>query len=99
MSFRMPIHCLTIPVAVSLMLLCTAAGAQYRVAAPTRATHPMDALTADEITTATKLLRDAGKLGDKSLLVSMTLEEPPKAEVRGWIMGEAFSRHALAVVL
>jgi primary-amine oxidase len=99
MSFRMPIHCLTIPVAVSLMLLCTAAGAQYRVPAPTRATHPMDALTADEITTATKLLRDAGKLGDKSLLVSMTLEEPPKAEVRGWIKGEAFSRHALAVVL
>ena len=29
----------------------------------------------------------------------MTLEEPPKAEVRGWLKGEAFSRHAFAVVL
>ena len=29
----------------------------------------------------------------------MTLEEPPKAEVRGWLKGEAFSRRAFAVVL
>jgi primary-amine oxidase len=93
---------LALPVAVTLAVLGAAASpafAEDRVAAPARATHPMDALTADEITVATKILRNAGKLADTSLVVSMTLEEPPKAEVRGWLKGEAFSRHAFAVVL
>jgi primary-amine oxidase len=95
----MPLHRLTLPVVAALTLLCVPARAEDRVPAPTRVAHPMDALTADEITTSTKILRDAGKLGDKSLIVSMSLEEPPKSEVRGWLKGEAFSRHAFAVVL
>jgi len=86
----MPLHRLTLPVAVSFALLCVPARAEDRVPAPAHATHPMDALTPLEISTATKILRDAGKIGDKSLIVSMTLEEPPKAEVRGWLKGEAF---------
>jgi primary-amine oxidase len=90
---------LTLSIATALTLLCAAARAEDRVPAPARATHPMDALTADEITAATKILRDAGKLSDEALIVSMTLEEPPKTEVRGWLKGEAFSRHAFAVVL
>src|SRR5215470_18692210 len=99
MSRHMPLFRTAFPVAVALVLLSAAAHAEDRVAAPMRATHPMDALTADEITTSTKILRNAGKLGDGSLVVSMTLEEPPKAEVRGWRAGEAFPRHAFAVVL
>jgi primary-amine oxidase len=95
----MPLHRLTLPVVAALTLLCVPARAEDRVPAPTRVAHPMDALTADEITTSTKILRDGGKLGDKSLIVSMSLEEPPKSEVRGWLKGEAFSRHAFAVVL
>ncbi len=95
----MPLHRLTLPVAVTFALLCVPAHAEDRVPAPTHATHPMDALTAVEINTATKVLRDAGKLSDKSLVVSMSVEEPPKSEVRGWTRGEAFSRHAFAVVL
>jgi len=78
-SRHMPLHRLTLSVAAALILLCVPAYAEDRVAAPARATHPMDALTADEITVATKILRNAGKLADNSLVVSMTLEEPPKA--------------------
>jgi primary-amine oxidase len=92
-------HRFLLPFAVALALLCATARAEDRVPASMRATHPMDALTAEEITTSTKILRDAGKLGDSSRVVSMTLEEPPKAEVRGWLKGEAFSRRAFAVVL
>jgi primary-amine oxidase len=95
----MPLSRLTLPVTVALALLCAPAHGEDRVPAPTRATHPMDALTPDEITTATKILRNAGKLAGNSLVVSMTLEEPPKSEVRSWLKGEAFSRRAFAVVL
>ncbi len=95
----MPLHRLTMLVVVTLALLCVPARAEDRVPAPVRATHPMDALAPDEINTATRILRDAGKLADTSLVVSMTLQEPPKSEVRGWLKGEAFSRHAFAVVL
>ena len=45
----MPLHRLTLSVAAALALLCATAHAEDRVPAPTRATHPMDALTADEI--------------------------------------------------
>jgi primary-amine oxidase len=99
MSFHMPFHRSTLPVALSVALLCATAHAEDRVPAAAHATHPMDALTADEIVTSNKILRSAGKLGDTSLVVSMTLKEPPKAEVRGWVKGEAFSRRASAVVL
>lgn len=95
----MPLHRLTLPVAVTLALLCATARAEDHVPAPTRATHPMDALTSGEITAATKILRTAGKLGANSLLVSMTLEELPKGEVRNWTKGKAFARRAFAVVL
>lgn len=95
----MPHHRFTFAVTVILALLGAAAHAEERIPAPARATHPMDALTPDEITVATKILRDAGKLDGNALVVSMTLEEPPKSEVRGWLKGEAFSRRAFAVVL
>src|SRR5581483_8368350 len=96
----MPLYRFGLPFAVSLALLCAAwARAADRIPAPTRATHPMDALTAAELTTATRILRDAGKLPDGALVVSMALEEPAKAEVRGWTTCKAISRHAAAVVL
>jgi primary-amine oxidase len=96
----MPLCRFGLPFAVILALLSAAwANAEDRVPAPTRTTHPMDALTAVEITAATTILRNAGKLPDGALVVSMTLEEPSKAEVRGWVNGEAFSRRAFAVVL
>ena len=69
------------------------------MARPLQAAHPMDALTADEITASANILRAAGKLGGTALLVSLTLEENPKAEVRAWTPGKPFGRRAFAVLL
>jgi primary-amine oxidase len=63
------------------------------------AAHPMDALTPDEIRAAARILRAAGKLGETGRLVSLTLEENPKPEVRAWTRGRPFGRHAFAVLL
>ena len=73
--------------------------AEERVAPPSRATHPMDALTADEITAAAGILRAAGKLDGGARIVSLTMEENAKTEVIGWTSGKPFSRRAFAVVL
>jgi primary-amine oxidase len=73
--------------------------AEEHVPAPLRATHPMDALTPDEIMASAKILRAAGKLGETVRLVSLTLEENPKAEVRAWTRGKPFGRRAFAVLL
>jgi primary-amine oxidase len=59
----------------------------------------MDALTPDEITASVKILRAAGKLGDNVRIVSLSLEENPKAEVRAWTKGKPFGRRAFAVLL
>jgi primary-amine oxidase len=73
--------------------------AEERLAPPLHATHPMDALTADEITASAEILHAAGKLGGTVRLVSLTLEENPKAEVRAWTKGKPFGRRAFAVLL
>jgi primary-amine oxidase len=75
------------------------ARAEQRVTAPPLASHPMDALTADEITASAAILRAAGKFGDTVRMVSLTLEENPKVEVRGWSTGQPFGRRAFAVLL
>jgi hypothetical protein len=49
------------------------------VEAPLRATHPMDALTPDEIRSSVDILRTAGKFGPTVKLVSLTLEEKASA--------------------
>jgi len=73
--------------------------AEERVPGPQVATHPMDALTPDEIKASAKILREAGKFGDTVHLVSLTLEENPKVEVRAWTRGKPFGRRAFAVLL
>jgi primary-amine oxidase len=59
----------------------------------------MDALTPTEITASARILREAGKLGDNVRIVSLSLEENPKAEVRAWTKGQPFGRRAFAVLL
>ena len=44
-------------------------------------------------------MRAAGKFGEAVRLVSLTLEENPKAEVRAWTRGQPFGRRAFAVLL
>jgi primary-amine oxidase len=85
------------------LLSCSSTGvpacAEEQVPALLLATHPMDALTPDEITASAKILRAADKLGDNVRVVSLSLEENPKAEVRAWTKGQPFGRHAFAVLL
>jgi primary-amine oxidase len=81
------------------------AKAPARPKAPPIATHPLDPLTATEIVTAVRLLRaqpdlraQPGRDGEL-LFPTVTLNEPPKAEVRAFTPGTPFRREAFAVVL
>jgi primary-amine oxidase len=73
--------------------------AEDRVAALTQATHPMDALTAAEITASVDILRKAGDFDDAARIVFLALDENPKADVRAWKPGAPFARRALATVV
>ena len=63
-------RCAQLGVAAILVLSCSApaasAAAEQRVPQPVQATHPMDALTPDEISASAAILRAAGKLGPVS---------------------------------
>lgn len=73
--------------------------AQTRVAVPAASVHPLDALTPPEIERAVALLRAANHLADDDRIVSLSLVEPDKAEVRAWMPGKPFGRQAHAVML
>ncbi len=73
--------------------------AEDRVPAPAKASHPMDGLTAEEIRAAVEVLRSAGSFNANAKLVSLSLDEPAKADVRAWTQGKPFERHAFAVVI
>ena len=59
----------------------------------------MDALTSDEIRTISQVLRSGGKLDDTTRVVSYSLDENPKTEVRAWKPGQPFARHGAAVLI
>jgi primary-amine oxidase len=67
------------------------------VAAQSAAQHPLDALDAAEIAATTAILRAAGHVDDRTLIASITLQEPPKAEVLAWKAGDAIPRSAKVV--
>ncbi|MDI2032730.1 primary-amine oxidase [Saccharopolyspora sp. TS4A08] len=50
---------------------------------PTRSPHPLDRLSADEITRARNLLDDNGFLAETTRVVYLGLEEPPKHALHG----------------
>jgi primary-amine oxidase len=91
----------TIGQVLVLTLWCgsAAALAEERVASPSRATHPMDALTPSEISAAAGILRAAGKLDGNARIVSLTMEEAAKTEIKSWTSGKPFARRAFAVLL
>ncbi|PWT91322.1 MAG: tyramine oxidase [Acidobacteria bacterium] len=60
--------------------------------------HPLDALDASEITSATAILREVGKIEDHTLFASTTLVEPPKAAVLKWKEGDPITRAAKIVL-
>ncbi|MBR0751975.1 tyramine oxidase [Bradyrhizobium jicamae] len=59
----------------------------------------MDGLTADEISAAVGVLRAAGKFDDAARIVSLTIDENAKDEVRAWHPGQPFARRAMATLL
>ena len=61
------------------------------------ATHPLNALDAEEIRDAVRLLHDAGNIDDTTLFSSIKLAEPPKAIVKSWTPGEPIPRAAQIV--
>jgi Cu2+-containing amine oxidase len=78
----------------ALALAC-AAGAAAQGAGTS---HPLDPLTRDEINAAAQVLKDAGKVTDKSRFSTVVLSEPPKAEVLAFRPGGEARREAFAVV-
>lgn len=61
-------------------------------------THPLDALTSEEINRTTELLTQEQLIDGDSRITSLTLREPSKAEVMAWNSGDSFSRHAFVIV-
>jgi primary-amine oxidase len=69
-------------------------------AKPAAATsHPLDSLSATEMTDAVKILRDTRKLADSIRFVSCVLLEPTKPVVLGHQPGKPFPRQAFLVLL
>ncbi len=64
----------------------------------TEAQHPLDALDASEIKATTAILRQAGHVDDQTLVASITLKEPLKADVFAWRKGDPIGRKAKVVL-
>ncbi|MDJ0767352.1 MAG: primary-amine oxidase [Ilumatobacter sp.] len=64
---------------------------------PTTATHPLDPLSADEITAAMAVLRDGRELPPRLRITSIALEEPAKSIVRAFRSGDPIERVARIV--
>ncbi|MGH7946325.1 MAG: hypothetical protein ACREF9_15145 [Opitutaceae bacterium] len=67
-------------------------------AADTDLRHPLDPLTWQEHWAVLEILRDVGKLDDKTRFTRLALREPPKAAVWSWRRGQIPSRAAFAVI-
>jgi primary-amine oxidase len=83
---------------ISLLALAAAfvspSVAQEQSPAPYIPSHPLDALTTEEIVAGVEILRVAGLASDATRYPSFALLEPPKAEVTAWRPGQPFSRRA-----
>jgi primary-amine oxidase len=64
-----------------------------RVAAAPAA--PLDPLTADELAEAKAIAEASSRFPDGGVFPTVTLDEPPKAEVNAWSPGQPFRREAL----
>jgi primary-amine oxidase len=65
----------------------------------TTVTHPLEPLTAEEISAAAAILRGAGHIGDCAHFAAITLHEPDKAVVRDFRAGATVTREADALVV
>ena len=72
---------------------------QPDVAATHATAHPLDPLTAAEITEAASILKAQRQLGDRVRFETIVLQEPDKAAVGNFRPGDAIARNALLVIL
>jgi primary-amine oxidase len=61
--------------------------------------HPLEPLTADEITLAGEIVRSARNLSARVRFVSVTLREPPKSVVLAFQPGDPIEREAFIILL
>ncbi len=61
--------------------------------------HPLDGLTPAEYWTIYQVVRDAGHIQEKSVIISVLMNEPPKAEVLAWKPGDPMPRRATMVLM
>jgi primary-amine oxidase len=61
-------------------------------------THPLDPLTADEISKAVQIIKSAPAIPKDARFSTVQLNEPPKSEVTTFKAGSMFRREAFAVV-
>jgi primary-amine oxidase len=72
---------------------------QTALALPPSVHHPLDALTPEEYWKIYDVLRDAGKLEEKTIFASVLLREPAKSLVLDWKPGRPIERKADVVLL
>jgi primary-amine oxidase len=61
--------------------------------------HPLDMLTADEITRAVEVLRATGRVGDGALFAHVVLREPAKDDLARWKSGDPIDREVRALIV
>jgi primary-amine oxidase len=66
---------------------------------PTVVLHPLDPLTAEEITAAVRIARSERNLSERARFASVRLNEPPKELVLNFKPGDAIAREAFLIVL
>jgi primary-amine oxidase len=95
-AFTLPGAASASPLAVRRAAVAAAAPSAITVAAS--ANHPLDPLSAAEITKAFQLIENDARFVRKSVYPVIALKEPPKSEVLAWSAGQPFRREVYAQV-
>src|SRR5215210_4612164 len=66
---------------------------------PPRVGHPLDPLTADEISRVASILRAQPGLSQRIRLNTIALREPTRDELAGYTAGQPIQREAFGIVL
>src|SRR5882724_8100681 len=61
--------------------------------------HPLDPLSPDEIRAAVALVRQSGRIGERTRFIVVTLQEPPKTQVLNFKAGGTWAREVFMVLL
>ena len=69
------------------------------VSEKTSVEHPLEPLTAEEISAASAILRAGGHIGERAHFAAVTLHEPPKDVIRAFAAGDAVEREAGVLVV